>query len=348
SSAWFRYVKWNALAAKQVAADEGISSIWSWGWAVYGPESVDPDKPAAACVYLWARDQAFCDGPGVAGDGFDASLVEGTITLPPDMLCVAADGKIAARDVAALARVTKSQSVAYATLFTRMALQHRVPVTAAEILAYEQQVIQSRFGGSTAAYRTALARRNATLAIARGAIADVLHQRRVDALVSAGVHGTPEPATVLSWTADLTSAEADTATCARDAMPGWGDFPASNTREITRGPLLMRLPFLGADDRAPDALAGFTVKGAASTVTLDWADGVERDLIGYAVYRKSSAGGGFTRLMPQLLAHSTFVDRTVPEGTTPIYVVRAVDASGHLGAPTPETAPAPAPKPVTS
>ena len=50
----------------QVAQDEGVSTIWSWGWANFGPQSVDPDKPAAACVYLWSRDQTLCDGPGAA------------------------------------------------------------------------------------------------------------------------------------------------------------------------------------------------------------------------------------------------------------------------------------------
>jgi hypothetical protein len=344
SSAWYRYVKWNALAAKQVAVDEGITSIWSWGWAVYGPESTDPDKPAAACVYLWARDQTLCDGPGVAGDGFDASLVEATITLPENTLCVAADGRIGANEVSALTRVTRSREVAYATLFARMALQHRVPVTAAEILAYERKVVDARFGGSFDAYRAALEARHATLAIARGVIADVLHQRRVEALVSAGVHGSPEPSTVLGWTASLTSAEADTATCLRDLMPGTGDFPASNDREIARGPLLMRLPFLGADDRAPLAPAALTAKGTNAGVSLDWSDGGEPDLIGYVVYRKDTPGAAFARLTPLWLTHSTFVDRTAPSGATPIYVVRAVDASGNQSAPTPETAPtSPAP-----
>src|SRR3954463_9193960 len=30
--AWYQVAKWQALAAKQVAAETGIASVWSWGW----------------------------------------------------------------------------------------------------------------------------------------------------------------------------------------------------------------------------------------------------------------------------------------------------------------------------
>ena len=62
--AWLRVVKWEALAAKQVAADTKLGSVWSWGWGTFGPASVDPDKPAAACVYLWARGLVALRRPG--------------------------------------------------------------------------------------------------------------------------------------------------------------------------------------------------------------------------------------------------------------------------------------------
>src|SRR3954449_10003093 len=41
--AWLRVVKWEALAAQQVARDELIPFFSSWGWGTFGPESVDPD-----------------------------------------------------------------------------------------------------------------------------------------------------------------------------------------------------------------------------------------------------------------------------------------------------------------
>jgi hypothetical protein len=54
--AWLRVVKWQAIAATQVAKDTGLGSIWSWGWALLGAD--DPDKLVTDCVYLWARPEA--------------------------------------------------------------------------------------------------------------------------------------------------------------------------------------------------------------------------------------------------------------------------------------------------
>jgi hypothetical protein len=338
SAEWFRFVKWNAMAARQVARDEGTSSIWSWGWANFGPQSVDPDKPRAACVYLWSRDPALCDGPAAAGAGFDASRVEGTITLRGGETCVSASGRVYERDVQELTRLTGSRIQALSTIFTRVALRPRVPVTAARILAYEQRVVDRAFGGSRTRYLAALERHGASLAVARGAIGDVLRRQSVAALLASS----PDPAgptTVLGWTAEATTAEADTATCRGDELPGSGDFPASNQREVGSAPLLARLGFLGADRVAPAAPAGLGVSPVVGGLSLDWADGAESDLIGYLVYRKDSPEAPFAQVWPVWLARSAFVDRTVPAGASPIYVVRAVDASGNVSVPTPELAP---------
>ena len=64
---WYELVKWQALAAKQVARETGIGSILSWGWASYRPSDHDDEKQATACVYLWARDASLCDGVAAAG-----------------------------------------------------------------------------------------------------------------------------------------------------------------------------------------------------------------------------------------------------------------------------------------
>ena len=64
---WFEHVKMQALAAKQVAKETGIGSVWSWGWIARNAAQADPDKEAAACVYLWARDPRLCNGPVAAG-----------------------------------------------------------------------------------------------------------------------------------------------------------------------------------------------------------------------------------------------------------------------------------------
>jgi hypothetical protein len=85
ASAWFDVVKLEALAAKQVAAELSVGTVWSWGWGVWSVGENDPDKEAAACVWLWSRDPALCDGPKLAGDGFDPSRVEAR--LPAGVQC---------------------------------------------------------------------------------------------------------------------------------------------------------------------------------------------------------------------------------------------------------------------
>ena len=70
ASAWFEIVKLESLAAQQVVKEFKIAGVWSWGWATFNANApLDPDKPAAACVWLWARDPYLCDGPAAAGAG---------------------------------------------------------------------------------------------------------------------------------------------------------------------------------------------------------------------------------------------------------------------------------------
>ena len=91
---WFDIVKRDALAAKQVASELALSSIWSWGWGTFNEAGADHDKPRAACVYLWTRDQNLCDARGVAGPRFNASLFEGQIILPEGVQCRTGAGSI--------------------------------------------------------------------------------------------------------------------------------------------------------------------------------------------------------------------------------------------------------------
>ena len=89
AKAWFRTVKWQALAARYVAKEMKFSSIWSWGWAEWTttPGEHDPAKPKAACVYLWARSPSLCNGPRAAGKGFVRSRTEGQLILSPGLRC---------------------------------------------------------------------------------------------------------------------------------------------------------------------------------------------------------------------------------------------------------------------
>ena len=81
-NSWLEVTKLQALAAKQVASEVGLRSVWSWGWAAWSTGERDPDKPIAACVYLWARDPSLCNGPSAAGKGFNTSLTEGPAHAP--------------------------------------------------------------------------------------------------------------------------------------------------------------------------------------------------------------------------------------------------------------------------
>lgn len=194
SRAWLEIVKLQTLAARQVASELGLSTVWSWGWGTLSVAGADPDKPAAACVYLWVRDPRLCDGPSTAGDGFNVSLTEGQIALPAGADCAVGDQTIDESAVAALAAVTGDRDVAFTILLERVAEQGQVDVSPDEVLAAERAVIKLRFRGSRTLYVAALARAQATLDVARGAIEDIIRRARITASLKAGNPGAAEVA----------------------------------------------------------------------------------------------------------------------------------------------------------
>jgi hypothetical protein len=185
SSAWFEVVKLQTLAARQVASELGIASVWSWGWGTFSQAGTDPDKQAAACVYLWARDQTLCDAAGAAGEGFDTSLTEGQINLPAGIHCTVGDSVVRTIDIAKVAAVTGDPEVAFTALYQRIVQSERARVSLDRILAAERSVIALRFGGSRSAYVAALAARHATVANARGVLGDELRRAQIGAALSA-------------------------------------------------------------------------------------------------------------------------------------------------------------------
>jgi hypothetical protein len=328
--AWLRVVKWEALAARQVATDVGAGSVWSWGWGTFGPESVDPDKPAAACVWLWARDASLCDGPGAAGPSFVSSLVEGQIVLPAGAYCGFAGGRrVAAAEVDALAAFAGDRHSAVTAAFEQTVLRGAASVAEAQVLAVERRAIARTFNGKRRAYLRALSKRHATLGVARGLIRDELRRRAIARRVGA----TQAP---LAWMNDREATLAATATCLRDDLPGYGDFPASDALDVGVVPLLSRLRFLFGDRTPPAAPASTAAAPAKGAVSLTWADGREPDLAGYAVFRSPTSGGPYTRLNAMLLARPAFTDRSAPAGVPSYYMVRAVDSSGNASAPSAE------------
>jgi len=181
---WFDTVKWQALAARQVARETGLSTIWSWGW---GRRRHDPHpsldtaaKAKAACVYLWARRQSLCDGPHAAGPRFNPSLTQGQINLPAGVRCTVGSRKVLAGPLKALARVTGDSEVAFTALYERAVTRPLAPVSPADVLKAEHWVVSTRFKGSSPAYHAALRKAHATVAEARAVLADEIVRLRVE------------------------------------------------------------------------------------------------------------------------------------------------------------------------
>ena len=174
ASAWLEVVKLEALAARQVARETGVASVWSWGWGVWSAGETDPDKEAAACVWLWARSPRLCDGPRLAGRGFDASRTEGR--LRAGMQCVLGRRAVTRAQLAAVARVTGDPEAALSVLYARLVVTASVSVPAARVRAAEAALVARNFRGSWPAYRAALARARATRSLARGVLADQLRE----------------------------------------------------------------------------------------------------------------------------------------------------------------------------
>jgi hypothetical protein len=176
--AWYRIVKLEALAARLVAHETGIGSIWSWGWASWTQAERDPEKEAAACVWLWVRNPSLCNGPAMAGERFEASLTEGQ---PPSgaSVCVVGEARMTRRAVDGLTALTRERSFAMSTLLARMVMRDRVPVPKRDVLAAERAIVKARFGGSFARYGAALKSARANRTIALGAIEDALMRREI-------------------------------------------------------------------------------------------------------------------------------------------------------------------------
>jgi hypothetical protein len=330
--AWLRVVKWQAIATAQVAKETGLGSIWSWGWALFGAQ--DPDKLVTACVYLWARDPKLCDAPARAGSGFNASRDEGQIVLPAGATCTFDGGSVRTDAVDALAAVTHNRRAALSAAFGRAVLQSAAPVRNQSVLNVENSAIARVFHGKRRGYLEALTRSHATLDASRQIVRDELQRRALAAkLVASGAgEGT------LQWTAEHEASAVATAICLKDELPGSGDFPVSEEREVGVVPVLEKLRFLFSDRAAPTAPSTPAVThGGPGILAINWSYGTEPDLAGYRVFRSTTSGGGYQPVGP-FLDRPKFIDTAVPRGTRVYYVVRALDTSGNASAQSAEVA----------
>jgi len=175
AQAWFDVVKWQALAARQVAQELNFSTIWSWGWVSYVGQD-DPDFPKAACVWLWARAPSLCNGPGAAGPGWDSSTTEGQLVFPPNTQCTVGTQRISESSISQLQAFTGDRDVAYSAAFARTVEGKLAPVSSSQVLAAERALVATRFGGNRRAYLDALARAHLTLHLAHGILGDELRR----------------------------------------------------------------------------------------------------------------------------------------------------------------------------
>jgi hypothetical protein len=180
AESWFQVVKWEALAARQVAAETGIASVWSWGWGEWSVKEQDPDKPGAACVWLWAR-ASQCDAPGMLGTSFEASTTEGQLSgLGTANQCLIGTRALSNAAIAQLQQLTGDRETAYSALFERLVESPQAPVASADVLAAERAVVAQAFGGSRAAYLAALAQAHANVSVARAILGDQLRRARIE------------------------------------------------------------------------------------------------------------------------------------------------------------------------
>ncbi len=185
-SKWLDVVKWEALAAKQVGGELHVATIWSWGWAAFNPAGNDPDKPKAACAWLWTRDHSLCDAPALAGPSFDQSLDVGT-TLPAGTLCLLGSTRLLASDVSALTRLTGDRDLAYSAELRHAVLVETAKVDPKLVAQAEVDTILDHFGGSRSAYVAALARAKAAPGLARLILADELRRRAIESTLRVAV-----------------------------------------------------------------------------------------------------------------------------------------------------------------
>jgi hypothetical protein len=181
ASKWFELTKLQALAARTVARELGLATVWSWGWATWTAGESDPDKPANACVYLWTRDPKLCNAPRMAGAALNTDLTAGQLIFRRGVRCTVF-GQAVRWDVAAgISRVTQDPQPAFTAAYTRAVASSYARVSTKAVLDAEKAVISLHFGGSRGAYVAALQRDRATVGIARGIIADELRRAVIQA-----------------------------------------------------------------------------------------------------------------------------------------------------------------------
>jgi hypothetical protein len=186
ASKWFELTKLQVLAARTIARELGLATVWSWGWATWTPAESDPDKQAAACVYLWTRDAKLCNAPRMVGPALNTDLTTGQLIFPPGSRCTVLGHAVRWDVSASISRVTQDPQPAFTAAYSRAVASSYAHVTSKAILNAEKAVIGLHFHGSRSAYVAALRRDRASVGIARGIIGDELRRGRIQAGLRVG------------------------------------------------------------------------------------------------------------------------------------------------------------------
>ena len=194
ASAWFDVVKLEALAAKQVAVELSVATVWSWGWGVWSVGENDPDKEAAACVWLWSRDPALCDGPKFAGDGFDPS--RGEARLPAGVQCSLGEVVVTRTQLSQVTRLTGDPDAALSALQERLVLAQATDLSTPELDLAEAQVIARWFRGSRTRYYSALASAGISRTLAREIVGTQARELKIRQALKVAA---PSPAQIVDW-----------------------------------------------------------------------------------------------------------------------------------------------------
>ena len=94
--------------------------------------------------------------------------------------------------------------------------------------------------------------------------------------------------------------------------------------------------FTAVDTFAPTPPASITVAAAPTTISIFWAVNIEKDVVGYKIYRsedKEIPKDKWLLLAPQLLKTNTFQDTKVESGKTYYYYLTATDKFANVSEP---------------
>jgi hypothetical protein len=196
ASKWYQVTKLQALAARSVASELRLATVWSWGWATWTPAESDPDKQTNACVYLWTRDSKLCNAPRMAGPALNTDVTTGQLIFPRGSRCTVYGNPVRWDVAASISRVTQDPQAAFTAAYSRAIASSHARVSTKAILNAEKAVIGLHFRGSRAAYLAALRHDRATPGIARGIIADELRRSVIQSRLRVGG---PSPTDVRSY-----------------------------------------------------------------------------------------------------------------------------------------------------